>query len=88
MYVGIAFEGTCKPAAQQVAVGQFHHSGAVAGTPAAVGDGCFNSTHFGIEIALAIGSQTGQSGEHGGILFQLNVFVFHFVFLHLFFSLL
>ena len=60
MNIGVALKGAGKPAAQQVAVRQLHHSGAVAGAPGAGRDDGFYGAHFRVAIDLTIHGQPGQ----------------------------
>ena len=60
--VRVSLKRTGKPAAQQVAVGQLHHSGAMAGAPGAGGNDGFHGAHFFVLVDLAVQGQAGQSG--------------------------
>ena len=58
--IGVALKGAGKPAAQQVAVRQLHHSGAMAGAPGAGGDDGFHGAHLRVVVDLTIHGQPGQ----------------------------
>ena len=60
VHVCAALIRTGEPAAEQVAIGQLHHSGCVGGGPAAGGQQGFQRAHLLVLVHSAVPSQAGQ----------------------------